>query len=236
MPNKFTPPECAECAVRCHSIFCDLGTDAIGHVNSIKDSHICRKGQIIFYEGNHPKGVYVIYSGKVKVSKLGSNAKEQIVRLARPGDVLGYRSLVSGDRYYASAAALEDSVICFIPKKEFFALLEKSGTLSMKLMKLLSNDLATAERKMVELVQKPVRERLAEALLILKEVYGVEKDGKTLNISLTREDIANFVGTTTETAIRLLSDFKDQHLIVLDKKKIIINDLPRLVRESHIND
>lgn len=205
-------------------------------VDALKDSSVYRKGQEIFQEGNHPKGVFVVHTGKVKISKLGSNAKEQIVRLAKPGDVLGYRSLIAGDRYYASAATLEDSVVCFIPKAKLFELLETNATLSIRLMKLLSHDLASAEKKMVELVQKPVRERVAEALLILKEFYGLEQDGKTLKIVLTREDIANFVGTTTETAIRVLSDLKESKIIALESKRIIILNNDKLVRESHIND
>ena len=103
-------------------------------------------------------------------------------------------------------------------------------------MRLLSHDLASAERRMVEMVQKPVRERVAEALLMLKEVYGFEEDNKTLSVILTREDIGNLVGTTTETAIRILSDFKEENIIVFDKKKIVIQNLPKLIHESHIND
>ncbi|MGZ5244892.1 MAG: Crp/Fnr family transcriptional regulator [Bacteroidia bacterium] len=236
MPNHFQIPNCGTCEVRCSSIFNELGKDELHIIDDIKDASLCRKGQTIFHEGSNPKGLFIVYQGKVKISKLGSNAREQIVRLAKPGDILGYRSLLGNEKYYASAVALEDSVICFIPRQQLFMLLEKYPNLSVKLLKLLSHDLASAERKMVEMVQKPVRERVAEALLLLKEVYGFEEDNKTLNIILTREDIGNLVGTTTETTIRILSDLKEENIIVFDKKKIVIQNLPKLVRESHIND
>jgi CRP/FNR family transcriptional regulator len=202
----------------------------------MKDSSMYKKGQVIFYEGNHPKGIFVVYTGKVKVYKLGSNAKDQIVRLAKPGDVLGYRSLMSEDRYHASAAALEDSVVCFIPKDLLMQLMSRNSSLPINLMKLLSHDLAGAEKKMVELTQKPVRERVAEALLMLKDIYGLEKDGKTLNVVMSREDIANFVGSTTETTIRTLSDLKEEGVIQMDKKKIVIENMPKLQKISHILD
>lgn len=236
MPKKELHLACKDCTVRCYSVFSELSTSDLTELDAEKDSSFCKKGQIIFYEGTHPKGVYVVYSGKVKVYKLGSNAREQIVRLAKPGDILGYRSLIGGDRYYATAETLEDSAICFIPRDILFQLMEKNPGLSMRLMQKLCEDLASAEKKMVEMVQKPVRERMAEALLVLKEKYGLETDNKTLNVVLTREDLANFIGTTTETAIRILSDFKDEKLISLDKKKIALLNIPKLLHESRIND
>ncbi len=123
--------------------------------------------------------------------KLGSTGKDQIVRLAQAGDILGYRALVSGENYTASATALEESVICFIPKDKFFGILQSSSKMSMKMVELLSTDLKTAEQKITQLAQKTVRERLAETLLILKESFGVKTDESTLNVQLTREEIAN---------------------------------------------
>lgn len=227
---------CLECDLRGKSIFNGLSTDQIAEIDAQKEISIYRKGQVIFQEGSHPRGLYVINSGKVKVYKLGSSAREQIVRLAGPGDVIGYRSLIGGETYYATAETLEDTMLCFIPRDILYVLMDKNSRLSMNLMKLLSHDLGTAEKRMVELVQKPVRERIAEALLVLREIYGLEEDNRTLSIRLTRENIAGFAGTTTETAIRVLSELKDEKIIRLDKKKIILENTSRLIRESHIND
>ena len=227
---------CRECPVRLKSVFCGLDVQRLDMLDVEKEHSLYRKGQIVFREGNHPRGVFVVNSGKVKIFKLGSSAREQIVRLARPGDIVGYRSLISGEPYFATAETLEDTVLCFISRNTLYNLIETNPDLAMNLMKLLSHDLATAEKRMVELVQKPVRERMAEALLVLKEIYGLDDDGRTLNVRLTREDIASFVGTTTETAIRVLSEFKDEKLIALEKKKIILLNIPRLTRESRVND
>jgi CRP/FNR family transcriptional regulator len=106
----------------------------------------------------------------------------------------------------------------------------------MQIMKLLSNDLGKAEHKITDLAQKPVRERMAEAILFLKETYGTENDGKTLNISLSREEIANVVGTATETAIRLLSEFKSDQIIELQAKKIKIINSEKLLKTANIHD
>ena len=236
MVTKIAFPSCTNCTMRRNSIFGNLNNTELETLDYMKDASQYRKGQIVFQEGTHPKGLYCVFSGKVKIYKLGPGYKEQIVRLARNGDVVGYRSLLCKDRYRASAAAIEDSVICSIPREEFFKVLEDNALLSNNLMKLVSLDLATAEKKMVDMMQKPVRERMAEGLILLKEMFGLAEDGKTLNVTMTREDLASFIGTTTETAIRTLSDFNSENIICLFKKEIRIENFSRLLHESHIND
>ena len=114
--------------------------------------------------------------------------------------------------------------------------LQQDGVLSLEMMRLLSNDLKHAELSMTHLAQKPVRERLAEALLFMKETYGYLHDGKTIDLKITREEIANLVGTATETAIRLLSELKSEGVVALQGKQIQITDLQRLVRIANIED
>jgi CRP/FNR family transcriptional regulator, polysaccharide utilization system transcription regulator len=235
LPEKNSTPDCENCMVRRLSIFRDLENDEIESLEKTKDRCLYKKGQIIFQEGNHPNGLFEVHSGKVKVYKLGSNAREQIIELAKPGHILGYQSLLSGELYNVSASALEDSVICYFPKATFMTMMEKHSGIMMRMMKLMSRDISVAEYKMVEIIQKPVRDRLAEALLIFKDIYGVAEDGETLNVALTREDIANFIGTTTETAIRLLSEFKGEKLIALDKRKIRLLNIKGLTYASNIN-
>jgi len=149
---------------------------------------------------------------------------------------LGYRSLLSQDRYNGSAVALEDSGVCFIPKDLFMGILQKDGVLSMEIMKLLSDDLRKAELSITHLAQKSVRERLSEALLFIKETYGFEDDKQTINLRLSREELANLVGTATETVIRLLSELKADQVISLDGKKIKILNLKELVEIANLND
>lgn len=195
-----------------------------------------KKGEYIFKEGTRPFGIFCVNRGKIKLTKTGDDGKEQIIRLVKPGDPLGYRSLLSGDRYSASAVALEDSGVCFVPKELFMGILQKDSNLSLEMMRMLSEDLKNAELKLTHLAQKPVRERVAEAILFIKETYGFEEDGSTIAASFSREDIANIVGTATETAIRLLSEFNKEQIIKLSGKKILITNLPKLISTANLQD
>ena len=236
MSKKNLQPECQQCQARFKSVFCDLNEEEVSSINTSKGCNTYQKGQVIFYEGAFPHGLFCVNNGKIKIAKSGDEGKEQIVRLAKEGDILGYRALLSGEKYSCSATAIDDTSICFIPKQTFFSLIEKNANLSKEMLKLLSHDLKIAEHKITDLAQKPVRERLAEALLFIKETYGFEKDTTTLNAVLTREEIANIVGTATETAIRLLSEFKQDKIIELNGKKITILNLPLLIKTANIND
>jgi CRP/FNR family transcriptional regulator, polysaccharide utilization system transcription regulator len=228
--------DCGHCAKRFTNIFCNPAYDSISEINKEKICTAYKKGEYIFKEGTRPHGVYCVNIGKIKLVITGDDGKEQIVRLVKPGDPLGYRSLLSGDLYNASAIAMESCGVCFIPKELFLGILQKDSSLSMEMMKLLSDDLKKTEIKLTHLAQKPVRERVAEALLFIKETYGFENDGKTINAVLSREELANIVGTATETVIRLLSGFNKDGIIQLTTKKIMILDLARLVKVANIND
>ena len=227
---------CQNCNQRFNSIFCKAHEE---HVNQINDQKICnvyKKGQTLFNEGSHPFGVFCVSDGKIKMSHSGDDGKEQIIRLVKAGDILGYRALLSGERYSASAEALEDTQVCFIPRDLFVKILKLDSNLAFEMMKLLSDELHRAEVKLTHLAQKPIRERLAETLLFIKETYGYEPDGVTLNVRLSREDIANLVGTATESAIRLLSEFKKDGMIDLEGKKIKIMQPKELLRTANIQD
>ncbi len=236
MTNKADIPDCENCKTRSKSIFCDLKNDELAKLSYNKGCSSYKKGQVIFYEGRRPTGLYCINIGKVKIAKLGEEGKEQIVRLAKEGDILGYRSLISGDSYSASAETLEETSVCFIPKDAIFDLIKDSSNFSIKFMQLVSKDLKSAENKVTDLAQKHVRERVAEALLMLKETYGMEDDEQTIAIALTREVLANIVGTATETVIRLLSELKQDKVIALEGRKIKILKLKQLIRTASIYD
>ncbi len=235
MKSQFENPVCDECRSRLGNVFCSLSTAQINEMDTEKNCSIYKKGQIIFNEGNKPAGVYCINKGKIKIYQTGEEGKEQILRLAKEGDVLGYRALISGEIYSGTAAVMEDATVCFIPKRTFFEFLHTNSDLSTKMMQLLSHDLREAESRLTGLAQKPVRERMAEALIMLNEFYGIDNDG-AINASISREDIANIVGTATETTIRILSDFKSEKLIELAGKKIKINNHKGLIRTAHIFD
>ncbi|MEO8663976.1 MAG: Crp/Fnr family transcriptional regulator [Ignavibacteria bacterium] len=216
------------------SVFCKLSDTELTDLSIQKHCNYFEKGETIFNEGNLPHGLYCINNGRIKIFQSGSDGKEQIIRLVKDGDIMGYRALISGEGYSASAVAIEDSKVCLIPKNVFFELLTSNSDITTKVMKLLAHELKEAEDKITELAQKPVIERLAEALLMLKEYYGYEKDDNSLNITVTREEIANIIGTATETTIRLLSDLRKQGIIELDGKKIKILDNSGLIKLANL--
>jgi CRP/FNR family transcriptional regulator len=183
-----------------------------------------------------PNGLFCVNSGKIKLSTLGFDGKEQILRLAKSGDVIGYRALLANERYHCSAVALEDCSICIIDKKYFQQCIENNHKLLFEMVKKISSDLKTAEEHIVSLSQKNVRERVAEALLFIKATYGLMDDEQTINVSLSREEIADYVGTATETAIRLLSEFNQDKIIELSGKKIKIINLQKLIKTANLND
>jgi len=228
--------DCARCDSRNKSIFCDLSKEELSELDDTKGCSNYKKRHHIFKEGSYPHGLYCLNSGKVKLFQMAENGREQIVRLAKPGDVLGYRSLLSGEQYTSTAEAIEDCSVCFIPKEVVMKMLQTNSSLSMNIMKLLSGDLKKAEHTITELAQKPVRERMAEVLLLLKEIYGFEKDNVTLGVILTREEISNIAGTATETSIRILAEFKDEGLIKFNGKKIVIPDLKKLTYAANVHD
>jgi CRP-like cAMP-binding protein len=229
-------PDCSHCAKRFTNVFCKAKYDSMSEVNATKECTQYKKGELIFKEGTRPHGVFCVNYGKIKIAQAGEDGREQITRLVKAGDPLGYRALLSGDKYSSSAVVLEDSGVCFIPKDIFLGILQKDSSLALEMMKLLSDDLRKAEMQITHLAQKPVRERIAEAILFIKETYGFEEDGITISATFTREEIANIVGTATETAIRLLSELNKDKIIQLDGKKIIILDLPKLVNTANIYD
>ncbi len=226
---------CAYCGTRQHSLFNDLTDRDISVLTQGKTCIKYKKGQTLFYEGTRPMGLFCINSGKVKVFKMSSEGKEQILDLSKPGDFLGYRALISEEFYNASATVIEEAAICYIPKINFLEILNTNPKFFQKMMKAVCHELGVMEDKLVTIAQKSVRERLATTLLMLKETYGMEGEESVLiDIALSREDLANIIGTATETVIRLLSEFKNDQLISLEGKKIKIVDSNGLMKEADL--
>ncbi len=223
---------CSKCPVMSKSIFSNIDQGDMTDLDSKKITTLYIKGQKIFYPGQLPIGVYCMSSGIVKLSKLGENGKEQIVRFAKGGELLGIRALLAGRKYSTTSTALEDSMVCFINKRMFFKLSLKYPYISQKVLTSLSHLLEEAEERITSMAQRPVRERLAESLLFLSCLFKTGEaycdDPSNGIISLTREDIASIVGTATETVIRILSEFKEDELIKIKGRKIVINDVPGL--------
>ncbi len=198
-------------------------------LNRAKSCMVVKKGEIIFEEGAHPQGLFCLRDGQVKIVQAGGEGKEQIIHLARNGDIMGYRAILSGDTYSCSAIALDRTFLCYFPRAAFTAMVEGNSKLAIKLMELLSNELKEAENTITDFAQKSVKERLAQGILVLKELYGTEKDG-TINVSITREELANLIGTARETATRLLMELCEEKNIELSGRKIKITNPDQLVK------
>lgn len=233
MNKKLVAPYCEYCQARINSLFAGLSDSELSLMSENHNCNYYKKGQIVFLEGNHPSGLYCINKGRVKLSQVGPEGKEQIIRLAKAGDILGYRALISGDSYTATATVLEDSRICMISLKAFFALLQSNTSITQSLMKLLAGDLKEAERKVTHFAQKKVNERVAEALLMLNEYYSQE-DGEAESFVFTREEIARLVGTATETAIRIITELKREGIIQIEGKRISITNRGALLKIANI--
>lgn len=183
-----------------------------------------KKGDALFSEGQKLDGVYCVRNGVSKLSKLSSNGKEQIVKLTNRGEIMGQRSVIAEDYTNLSATAINDMEVCFIPKEIITTTLNTNPYFSLEVLRHMAHDLKEADDVIVNMSQKTVKQRLAEALLYLRQNYGEDESGFLL-LTLSRDDYANIVGAATESLIRMLSDFKKKGLIKTEGKKIgIVND------------
>lgn len=225
MPEKIHKHvTCETCLSRKKGLFSSFSCEDVDGLNEQKTCSYYKKSQPLFLEGSIPRGVFCINEGKVKVFSRGQEGKEQIIHISTSGEIVGFRAMFSGEPYAVSASTLEESNICFIGKEDFLSLVDTNTTLRNGIMRELSKELAERAHFITDMAQKSVRERLASALIILNDIYGEEM------INISREDLANFVGTATETLIRLLKDFKDENLIKTHTRKIEVINQERLIQ------
>ena len=210
-----------ECRIRSESVFKHLTREELDKLNIEKTADIYKRGTIIYNEGNRITGCYCILAGIIKIYKTGIDGKEQIIRFARQGDLIGFRSVLSKELACTTAKVIEDATTCFITADTFIDLIKSNGNFSLELLQITCRELGEANEYITDIAQKTVRERLAEILIRLQNDFGLDKY-KVLQILLTREELANIVGTATESVIRLLSEFKQDKLIDLNGRKIII--------------
>jgi CRP-like cAMP-binding protein len=228
---------CQDCPSRKQGIYCTLEAEELQHINEHRKSRCYPKGRIIFFEGKPANGMYCINRGRVKVYKTGLDGRQQIVRLAGPGALLGYRALLSEEPYHASAETLEEAVVCCIDKAAFSELLTSNPDFSRSMIKKLATELRQAEDLATSIAYKSVRERMAELLLMLKDNYGTPTDeGVLIDLRLSREEMAEMIGVTQETAIRLLSEFKKDGLIAVKARNITLRDIPTLLKTASLGN
>ncbi len=235
--QKALKPECHSCSSRLLGVLCSLQSEALQECNQHKTVNAYKKGQMLFYAGNQAYGLYCLFSGQVKLYKTGVDGRQQIVRIAGPGDLLGYRSLFSNEPYTATAEILEDATICCIDKNTFFPLLSKNPDMALDIIKKLSKELRQAEDMATSIAQRSVRERMAELLLMLRGTYGKpSQKGVRIGLHLSRQELAEMVGITQETAIRLLSEFKSDRMIEVKDREITIVDSEALLKTARLEN
>jgi CRP-like cAMP-binding protein len=202
--------------------------DALKELSESRDVRIYKKKDVVFQEGSYPRGVYFIQKGKVKIYQKNDQGKELISTLHKAGDFFGFLSLLKDEQYIHSAAALEDTEIYMIPKDDFFSLIYRNAEVARKFIELLSDNLLENEQQLMRLAYNSVRKRVAEALVKLSDTYKNETD-QQFSMHVSREDLANLVGTAKETVIRTLSDFKEDKYIEISGSTITILEYDQLV-------
>jgi len=223
--------KCEQCIIKQFNSLKALTNEELVRISGCKTSRFVKKGEVIFEEGETLNGVFCVKDGICKLSKLSANGKDQIVKLIVKGDLLGQRSLIGNESANLSATALNDMEICYIPKDEIIKDLQNNSNFSMDVLKHMAKDLKEADNVIVNMAQKSVKQRLAETLLYLHDNFGNDENDM-LKVVLSREDYASIVGTASESAIRVLSQFKKDGLISTNGKLIKIENIEKLKRIS----
>jgi CRP-like cAMP-binding protein len=226
-------PTMEECDLRGFQLFKKLNDEEFARLDYDKECSIFNKGTIIYKEGNRLTGFYCVTRGILKIYKTGIDGKEQIIRFAKKGNIIAYRSLVSQELACTTAKVIDDAVLCHIPYQTLLYLIQNNWQFSLHMLQIVCEELREANSYITDIAQKSVRERLAEVLLILKDNFDLDNQ-KTLKISLTREELANIVGTATESVIRLLSEFKQDKMIDLEGRRIKIINIAGLKKIANI--
>lgn len=193
-----------------------------------------KKNEVIYREGEKPEQLLCLISGKVKIYRDGIGGRAQIMRVLNSVEYFGYRAYIANEPFITAAAAFESSLIVEIPINIITTMMKSNATLAFFFVERLAKDLGTSDERTVNLTQKHIRGRLAENILFLKESYGLEEDGSTLSIYLSREDLANLSNMTTANAIRTLSAFAHEKLVAIDGRKIKIMDEEGLEKISKL--
>ena len=231
---KYKNPYIEFCLEGPHSVFKTLPQKEKETLVQHHTYALYRKGELLVKEGEKPHGLICLAMGKVKSYKEGVGGREQILRMIRPQGFIGYRAIFAESTYCSSSVAIEDSAICIFEKDCVIRIIKRNPDLAMKFMRIFAEDLGFSNNRTVSLTQKHIRGRLAESLLVLRDTYGYENDGKTINVYLSREDIANLSNMTTSNAIRTLSNLASEEIIAIEGRKIMILDSSKLERISEI--
>ena len=196
-------------------------------IDAQRQFYSVKKGGLLFREGEPVAGIFFLYSGSVKVHKHWAEEKELIVRFAKKGEIVGHRGVGNTQLYPVSATALETAEVCFIPLAFFQTTLKVNHDFLYAMMLFYASELQESEQRMRNLVNMPVKGRIAHALLYLHEKFGQDNEGN-INIILSRQDLASYTGTTYETAFRVMSELIQEEVIAVSGKSIAVTDTAKL--------
>ncbi|MBI4425167.1 MAG: Crp/Fnr family transcriptional regulator [Elusimicrobia bacterium] len=222
--SKNEAPNCNWCPYRKNCFFELLDKQSRGAWKEMRVANRFRAGEVVFYEGDRPRGLFVVCTGKVKVFKSSRTGQQLVTRIESPGDLVGHRSLLAGDSYSGTAETMEESVISLVDEPSFKDFLMKHPKAALALLGALAHDVRRGEDKARDIAFKPARSRLATTLL------DVARPGKN-RLAVTgikRKDLAEMSGLTIETTVRLLKDFEKRALLKKESKDLLITDEPNL--------
>jgi CRP-like cAMP-binding protein len=225
--KKSLQTACPTCKMVYRGIYTELPSKDVGMLSAHQSCELYKKGSSFFHEGSRPNGIFFIHKGKVKIYKHG-DGREQIIKIAQEGELLGYRAILADEQFPVSAKTLEDCHLCFIPKHVFLEALLGSPAFSQKILKEACRELDMMTGVLTNMAQKTVHERIVHTLLELSNMYGENA------INLKREDMAGLVGTATETLIRFLSQLKEAGWIEIQGRKIKVIDKTEIKKFAKI--
>ena len=220
-------PTYRECLAQSNSLLACLGAEELDVLVAGRHPRRYRHGQFLFWEGTAPEGLYLVHSGQVKITRTGSDGKEQIMRVAQAGDIFGYIGLLDGSAHAADAVVMEDAVMCFMPKAEFHWLMAVNGRFTLAITHELVGALRQTKQQLMEMAHKPVRERLAGTLLHLQR-HGAAQQPPGSRLTISRDDLAALVGTARETISRFLSELKAEGTLLVEGSHITLLQPQRL--------
>jgi CRP/FNR family transcriptional regulator len=221
-----------ECKNACDTQSCFLCQrclpDWLPAVEAHKINFEVKKGQSIFSENDPVSGIYFVYSGTVKVHKRWDNEKELIIRFGKSGDIIGHLGLGKEPLYPVSATALEPTLLCYLDKAFFESTLKVNPDLTYKLMHLFADELQDSRKSMLDFVHMPVKARIAKSFIALRNQFGIRKDN-TINLEISRQDLASFSGVSYETLFKVVNDLTLNKIVELSGRRIMILDEERLL-------
>jgi CRP-like cAMP-binding protein len=218
-------PDCHECRGHCAKVFEGLNSQDLKEICAMARTFRFSKGAVIFQEGESAYGFYIVCQGKVKLAKHSHRGKKQILKLLGPGEVLGEETMFDRDVYTAYARTLEETTLHFIEREPFLDFLRRHPEIALRFIEKLAREIKGFQDKLMEASYEGSLERLARLLLMMARKYGVETEkGLDVGVELSRQELAELAGISTETAIRMLSRMKERGLITLEGHKIYILD------------